>query len=100
MESRRLLTCLAADFGRLRSVVADADLTATVPSCPGWTVTDLVRHVAMVYLHKVECMRNGRFPEQWPPDVEGEESVALLDRAYAALTAEFAARRPTDPAAT
>jgi len=100
MESRRLLTCLAADFDRLHTVVADADLTATVPTCPGWTAADLVRHVAMVYLHKVECMRTRRFPQQWPPDVEGEESVPLLDRAYAALTAEFAARRPTDPAAT
>jgi uncharacterized protein (TIGR03083 family) len=100
MESGRLLTCLGADFDRLRSVVAEGDLTATVPSCPGWTVTDLVRHVAVVYLHKVECMRTGRFPDSWPPDLDAEESVPLLDRAYAALTAEFAARKPTDPAAT
>jgi uncharacterized protein (TIGR03083 family) len=99
MESARLLTCLATDYARLRSV-ATHDLDAAVPSCPGWTVTDLVRHVGHVYLHKVECMRQQAFPDPWPPDLEGEESIALLDRAYAALRAEFAERAPTDPAAT
>ena len=67
MESKRLLECLDADFRRLRAVVAGADLTAMVPSCPEWTVEDLVRHVGAVYLHKVECMRLGTHPAQWPP---------------------------------
>src|SRR5690349_9400878 len=99
MESERLLSCLATDYARLRSVAAH-DLNAAVPSCPGWTVTDLVRHVGMVYLHKVECMRQQALPDPWPPDLSGEESIALLDRGYAALRAEFAERAPADPAAT
>jgi uncharacterized protein (TIGR03083 family) len=99
MESSRLLTCLAADYGRLREVAA-RDLTASVPSCPGWAVTDLVRHVAAVYLHKVECIRLRRVPDPWPPDFSAEEPVALLERAYGALTAEFAGHSPTDPAYT
>jgi uncharacterized protein (TIGR03083 family) len=95
MESKRLLECLDADYMRMREVAADADLTAIVPSCPDWTVADLVRHVGVVYLHKVECMRLGTHPEQWPPPgVNDEEPIALLDRSYAALTAEFAARDP------
>ncbi|MDA8300503.1 MAG: hypothetical protein M0005_02920 [Actinomycetota bacterium] len=36
MEYSRFLDRLAADFARLRKVVA-ADLTAAVPTCPGWT---------------------------------------------------------------
>ncbi len=36
---------------RLRAVVP-TDPTATMPSCPGWTVADLTRHVGEVYLHK------------------------------------------------
>ncbi|WP_203861555.1 maleylpyruvate isomerase N-terminal domain-containing protein [Plantactinospora mayteni] len=87
----RLLECLAADQARLRQV-ASADLAAAVPSCPDWTVADLVRHVAVVYLHKVECMRTGRIPSAWPPDLSGEEPLALLDRAGAALRAEFDSR--------
>jgi uncharacterized protein (TIGR03083 family) len=99
MDSAPLLTCLAADHARLRTL-AVRDLAAAVPSCPGWTVTDLVRHVAEVYLHKVECIRHRRAPEQWPPDLSGEESVPLLDRAYAELVAEFDRHSPGDAAYT
>lgn len=98
MENSRYLDCLAADFARLRAVVP-ASLSAPVPTCPGWTVADLTRHVGQVYLHKTVAMRDGAEPEPWPPkELADEEPVALLDRAYAGLVAEFAARRPADPA--
>ncbi|MEV4533253.1 maleylpyruvate isomerase family mycothiol-dependent enzyme [Asanoa sp. NPDC049518] len=84
------LRCLEADFADLRA--AAVDLSAPVPSCPGWTVDDLVTHVAHVYLHKVATMRRGEFPSAWPPEPTGEKSTALLDRGYAELVAEFAAR--------
>lgn len=101
MEPTRFLECLAADQSRLREVVG-RDLTPAVPTCPGWTVADLVEHVALVYLHKVESMRQGGLSESsWPPDVSGEEPLTLLDKAYDALVAEFAARDVHDgPAGT
>jgi uncharacterized protein (TIGR03083 family) len=100
MEFSRFLDCLAADFARLRAVVP-ADPTAAVPSCPGWTVADLTRHVGEVYLHKTLAMREGAEPDPWPPEeLADEEPLALLDRAYAGLREEFAARRPEDPAGT
>jgi uncharacterized protein (TIGR03083 family) len=93
MENARLRVCLASDFARLHEVVAGADLGAPVPSCPEWTVADLGRHVAEVYLHKVECMR-GVEPDPWPPADVAEEKdiVGLLMRAYGALTREFDTR--------
>ena len=98
MEYSRFLDCLAADFARLRAIVP-ADLTAAVPSCPGWTVADLTRHVGEVYLHKTLAMCEGAEPEPWPPaELADEEPLALLDRAYAGLVGEFAARNPADPA--
>src|SRR6185436_3745950 len=101
MESARLLDSLASDFDRLRKVATTADLAAPVPSCPGWTLADLIRHVGTVYLHKVECMRLGSHPEDWPPaGIADEDPAALLDRSYAALTAEFGSRDPADPAFT
>jgi uncharacterized protein (TIGR03083 family) len=101
MESKRLLEYLETDFDRLRTVAADADLTAQVPSCPDWTVAELVRHVGVVYLHKVECMRLGSHPQPWPPEgVNDEEPISLLERSYAALAAEFAARSPESAAFT
>jgi uncharacterized protein (TIGR03083 family) len=98
MESSRLLDCLAGDFARLRAVVP-IDLMAAVPSCPGWTVADLTRHVGAVYLHKILAMREGVEPDPWPPEgLAEEEPLALLDRAYAELRQEFAAHQPEDRA--
>jgi uncharacterized protein (TIGR03083 family) len=74
---------------------------APVPSCPGWSVANLTGHVGHVYLHKALTMQEGAEPDPWPrPETVGEEPVALLDRAYAALLAEFAARRPEEHSAT
>lgn len=89
--------CLDADFHTLRRVAVDADPSAPVPGCPGWTLDDLVRHVARVYLHKVENIRQHRDPEPWPPPgVETEPLLGLLDRAHAALIAEFDQRPPEE----
>ncbi|MFC4107700.1 maleylpyruvate isomerase family mycothiol-dependent enzyme [Micromonospora zhanjiangensis] len=99
MDRKRYLECLAADAARLRTVAA-TDLAAEVPSCPGWTMTDLVRHVAQVYLHKTECMRSGVEPRDWPPDLTAEEPLALFDRAYRALVTEFDTRDDDTPSPT
>jgi uncharacterized protein (TIGR03083 family) len=101
MDNQRLRDCLGADFGRLREVASSADLGAAVPSCPGWTMADLLRHVGEVYLEKSECMRLGRAPDPWPPEgLAGEPPLELLDRSYAALTEQFATRRPEEHAYT
>ena len=97
MEFSRYLDCLSADFRRLRAVV-QLDLTAAVPTCPGWSVADLTRHVGQVYLHKTVAMREGAEPDDWPPkEIEAADPLALLDRSYAELLAEFATRKPEDP---
>ena len=99
MEYSRFLDCLAADFTRLRAV-APTDPKASVPSCPGWSVADLTRHVGGVYLHKTLAMRAGAEPD-WPPtDLDAEEPLPLLDRAYPALLDEFHTRKPEDPTGT
>jgi uncharacterized protein (TIGR03083 family) len=101
MEESRYLECLAADHGDLRDAAASVELTVPVPNCPGWTMGDLVFHVAEVYLHKVTVMRTGEWPEEWPPPGQAEEPpLRLLGRGYGELIAEFRARRPTDPVPT
>ncbi|HEY0932576.1 MAG TPA: maleylpyruvate isomerase N-terminal domain-containing protein [Trebonia sp.] len=100
MDSSRFLECLEADYRRIREV-APGHLDAVVPTCPDWTVADLVRHIAQVYLHKAEIMRHGEQPEEWPPAGFGAaEPLALLDRCYAELRAEFDARGPGDTVST
>jgi uncharacterized protein (TIGR03083 family) len=101
MDSQRLRESLDADFRRLRAVAGAADLEAPVPSCPEWTMTDLVRHVGEVYLHKVGQMRLGGHTGEWPPDgMNDGPPLELLDRAYSALIAEFDSRYPQDPTFT
>ncbi|MFG1649441.1 maleylpyruvate isomerase family mycothiol-dependent enzyme [Micromonospora sp. NPDC049275] len=98
MDYSRYLDCLADDFARLRSL-APTNPAAPVPTCPGWTVADLARHVGEVYLHKTLAIRDGVEAEPWPPaELASEAPLALLDRAYAELRAEFAAHDPQDPA--
>ncbi|WP_433509183.1 maleylpyruvate isomerase family mycothiol-dependent enzyme [Nonomuraea sp. CA-143628] len=100
MDAPRLLACLADEYGLLRAAASAAPDAAPVPSCPGWTAADLVAHITEVYLHKAETMLRGEWPTPWPPDLSGEEPFAVLDRAYAELMAEFAARAPDDYALT
>lgn len=99
METARYLECLHADAARLRDV-AGKDLSPPVPSCPGWTVTDLVRHVAETYLHKTEIMRRGEIPRPWPPDLSGEPPLGAFDRAYRGLRTELTTRPPGEPTPT
>ncbi|GIF99584.1 maleylpyruvate isomerase family mycothiol-dependent enzyme [Catellatospora citrea] len=88
---------LDSDFARLVEV-SSGSLDRPVPTCPGWTVADLDRHVAEVYLHKIACMRDGVEPKDWPPpQLATEEPLALLRRAHRELTEELAARADDEP---
>jgi uncharacterized protein (TIGR03083 family) len=85
----------------MHEVVSGADLASPVPSCPGWTVKDLVEHTAQVYLHKVAATELGReSSEDWPPDLSGETPLASFEDAYAKLTDMFATHDPSDHSGT
>ncbi len=88
-----------ADSARLAEVAA-RDAAAPVPSCPGWTVGDLLLHVAAVYLHKVEAIRHNARPTPWPPDFSGRDPLKLYGEARSALIAELGRRGPDEPAWT
>ncbi|MBC6446633.1 maleylpyruvate isomerase family mycothiol-dependent enzyme [Actinokineospora xionganensis] len=97
MDSQRYLDCFASDFARLRTVAASAP-DAEVPTCPPWTMTDLVRHVAQVYSHKAATMEHDARQPQ--PDLTGEDPPAALDRGYDKLLAQFGHRQPSDVTVT
>jgi uncharacterized protein (TIGR03083 family) len=96
----RLRDRLGEDFRLLRAATAAADPEAKVPSCPDWDANQLAHHVAQTYLHKVECIRHGAFPKDWPPSGLNPDPVGVLDEGFAALTAIFDEHRPSDAAAT
>lgn len=99
MDNPRFLACLDADYRRMHDVVARTDLVAPVPSCPAWTVKDLVEHTAMVYLHKVASTELGHAPEEWPPELSGS-TLDVFEDAHTKLSAMFATHDPSDHSAT
>ena len=84
---------VAADVARL---LAHADLNAPVPSCPGWTVADLVAHLGRTHLWAEHAVRVGSFdaPEPSPPP-DGRTSLSGWYAASAATL--IATLRATDP---
>ncbi len=93
MDGSRLLHCLDAEVARLRAAAA-RDLTAPVPTCPAWTVEDLVRHVANFYLNVV--VRRLHMPTEVPRVELGADALAALDRGYTAAVRDLAGRRPDE----
>lgn len=54
--------------GEMLLSTAATDLTVAVPTCPGWSVADVLIHTAEVYEHKIACIRlAGGRPDPWPP---------------------------------
>jgi uncharacterized protein (TIGR03083 family) len=100
MEYEQFVEHVRLDGERL-ATVADGDLATPVPSCPGWTVRDLVAHVAQVYEHKIECTRLGHAPEPWPPEwPDAEQPLGWYRDALARLLAMFDASDASTPSTT
>lgn len=97
----RYLDLIASDTARLASM-ARRDLDAEVPTCPGWTVRDLVLHTATVYQHKIACTRRGETPglADWPPAMPDGEPVDVLELSVTELVDLLRDRGPDAPAAT
>ena len=68
MEHADYLAELTADTRTLGAVMAVADLTMPVRSCPGWSLADLGYHLAEVYQHKIAAMLGSARPDPWPPE--------------------------------
>lgn len=75
-------------------------LEAPLPTCPGWTVRDVLAHLAQVYRHKIECIRLRAEPAPWPPQWPDVEPVAWLRDSLSDLLVELDRHSPEDPAYT
>lgn len=100
LRPQQYFEIIDADTERLLEV-AGRGLEAAVPSCPGWTVADVVSHVAMVYEHKVRVMADNAFPDPWPPaDFADRPALEFLREAKTDLFDEFARHETTDETTT
>lgn len=87
---------VAGDAERLGAAAAAAGLDAAVPSCPGWSVRDLVRHTGKVHREKEQIVRERR--SDAPPPIEPPGDDELLEWFRAGAAALVATLSATDPA--
>jgi len=96
------LAGLRADGAAVRAAVREADLAAPVPSCPGWTVTDLVDHLAGVYgfvcRHLVRGTTATPDPADRPTRPAGGDPRAWWDERFAELVPLLEQTPPDLPA--
>ena len=85
----------------LRAAAVAAGPAAPVPTCPEWTVQDLVAHIARVHAWAVEGLRTapdaGRPRRPVAPDV-WDDVLPWWDDALATMLAELRAKGPDEPA--
>ncbi|MGW2746279.1 maleylpyruvate isomerase family mycothiol-dependent enzyme [Streptomyces sp. NPDC001450] len=96
-------TAVAAETARFVAAVKDADLATAVPSCPGWTLADLVKHTGSVQRWFSVLLRariqeppRTREVDLRLPDQEGGYADWLAESATVAADA-FAATDPDLP---
>ena len=58
------LASIAADSSALFGIAADFDLALPVPTCPGWTLHDLVEHVSGANRWVSHCVSSGLTPQE------------------------------------
>ena len=49
LESPRVLDLVKADVSRVGALIADADPAGAVPSCPDWTLAELIGHLGQIH---------------------------------------------------
>lgn len=98
------LAHLERESARFESAVLRAAPSAAVPTCPGWTASDLLWHVAKVQWFWGEIVRSGsRSPEEYaePARPQGQAELESFYRvARGGLLAALAAATPETPAWT
>ncbi|MDY7100425.1 MAG: maleylpyruvate isomerase family mycothiol-dependent enzyme [Actinomycetota bacterium] len=98
MERARELDVALAEGRRLMEVAATTDLDARVPSCPDWSIGELVGHVAWVHrwVTTVLTTPEGERPSRKtvPPSPEGPEVLTWYAEGLGTLDATL---RATDP---
>src|SRR3954469_24199653 len=97
MEHEQYLESLARDSDALADAAAAAGPDTTVPTCPGWTVEDLLRHCASGDRWArviVETGSREHAPRDLPPDAPSGAGLVPYFRGGPPALASCAARRP------
>jgi uncharacterized protein (TIGR03083 family) len=72
MDTDSYLASIEHDAASMLAVATAVPLDTPVPTCPGWTLWDLIEHTGIVHRHKTETVRGGWFDES-PPRPSGPD---------------------------
>lgn len=101
---RHYVDALQEQAARFAFALRDSAFDRRVPSCPGWTALDLVRHVVQVYAHKAAVLRAGKAVPGHEVEAAGDvpypEALARHDAVVADLAGLLADLHPDDAAWT
>jgi uncharacterized protein (TIGR03083 family) len=104
MDHETFVAHVRADADRIADLAATGGLDEPAPTCPGWSVRDVVEHTAEVYLHKVASMRDKVLADTstpgWPPPRGSEPTPVFFAAARDALLRELTSRDPREACPT
>lgn len=99
MELADYQSRIAAQARLLRSAAVSVAAETPVPTCPGWTVQQLLRHVGRVFDMVIRVVQTAD-PQVPPPRLEpaGGDALAALDDRLATMLDVLARTDPATPA--
>jgi len=86
-----------ADEGRALAATLGGDPTIPVPSCPGWSITDLVAHVGSYHRWVADLLRDASPQPRAPYSLSPDPAVPLAEWYLASLNLLIEAMDTTDP---
>jgi uncharacterized protein (TIGR03083 family) len=86
-----------ADEGRALAATLDGDPTTPVPSCPGWSITDLVAHVGSYHRWTADLLQDASPQPRAPYSLSPDPDVPLAEWYLASLDLLLKAIDATDP---
>ncbi|GMQ98987.1 MAG: maleylpyruvate isomerase family mycothiol-dependent enzyme [Acidimicrobiia bacterium] len=106
MDSSLYLDSISSHGQRMSGAAALAGLDSPVPTCPDWTVRDLIVHTGVVHRHKTETIRGdyrneaAEVPRPPASDVSDDEFLSWFDAGVAQLLDVSMSADLTDPSWT
>jgi uncharacterized protein (TIGR03083 family) len=101
VDPQEQLSRLRAEAAHVAAFVADRDPAAPVPSCPGMTSGEVVRHLGSVYRMVTGWVRGQGRPDEWERAPQnGRDPIDWFRETARDVHDELAGREPDDPCDT